>query len=164
MSCLGVHFALDETAAALLRATRNQAERRRIVTEDIEERYLGKTWALETGKAWDAIHRCLTDARLLSAAPWGLQLCILGGKQLYTRSDYIISLVESKNVLFVAKALMVVSEEVMREMYFGIDPADYGMELSEDDFGYTWSNFEPLPSFFARAAAENRTVIFTADQ
>jgi len=35
--------------------------------------------------------------------------------------------------------------------------------LSEEDFVYTWSSFEGLPGFFARAAKAKRAVLFTTD-
>jgi Domain of unknown function (DUF1877) len=52
----------------------------------------------------------------------------------------------------------------MRSKYDAIDPADYGLPLSEEDFEYTWSNFVDLRAFFQKAAKHNRAVVFSADQ
>ena len=62
------------------------------------------------------------------------------------------------------RALAGVKIEDLRERYWRIDARNYGVELSEDDFAYTWDYFSGLPDFFQRAAAGNRFVIFTADQ
>ena len=61
-------------------------------------------------------------------------------------------------------ALKRITRDWFRERYGRIDPDSYGVDLSEDDFEYTWSNFEGLPEFFENAARANRAVIFTADQ
>jgi hypothetical protein len=43
-------------------------------------------------------------------------------------------------------------------------PRECGYPLSDEDFEYTWSNFEGLPAFFESAAKAGRPVIYTADQ
>ena len=43
-------------------------------------------------------------------------------------------------------------------------PKDYAPEYGEEDFGYTWSNFEDVRALYARAAGAKRAVIFTTSQ
>jgi hypothetical protein len=63
MSCLGVHFAIGAAKAERLILAANDAEILLIVQDEIEAR-LDDEWLYQTDKAWDAIHRCLTDGRL----------------------------------------------------------------------------------------------------
>jgi hypothetical protein len=63
---LGVHFALvEKDARRMQRARGNDALQE--VLEEIEERW-DRRWLQETDKAWDAIHRCLTDGYLRSGS------------------------------------------------------------------------------------------------
>jgi hypothetical protein len=163
MGCLGVHFALNKRDLKRILNTKNDEELLDIIQEDIEER--DDKWSFATDKAWDAIHRCLTNGKLeYGSGPYPLSLCILGGKRLYQGDDYITTLIEANQVVEVAKALKKITKEWMRERYFSIDKEDYGFELSEEDFEYTWDNFEELPKFFEKAARAGRAVIFTAEQ
>ena len=52
----------------------------------------------------------------------------------------------------------------MRRSYFALDADDYDQPLSEEDFGYTWDNFQDLRRFFEKAASHDRAVVFTVDQ
>ena len=164
MSCLGVHFALSPEDHERLLNTSEEPALLALIREDLEERYLAaREWAYQTDKAWDAIHRCLTDGTLsIDSGPYPLNLCIMGGNHLYSEEDYIACLVDAPQVHEVAQALQAVTKEHLREAYFRIDPSDYS--LTEDDFEYTWENFQGLPAFFAKAAAAGRPVLFTADQ
>src|SRR5579863_10009000 len=103
-----------------------------------------------------AIHRCLTNGRLtLGEGEYPLSLCIMGGQTLYSGDDYIVRLVAPDQVGDVGRALAALKVEDFKEKYWRIDSRDYGIELSEDDFTYTWDYFSGLPDFFARAAAGN---------
>ncbi len=165
MSCLGVHFALSSAdLKRVLAATGNDDALQELIHEDIEERYEDK-WQFHTDKAWDALHRCLTDGRLeYESGPFPLSYAVLGGRQLYEGTDFIVSLVEPQHVQATALALEAVTKEWLRERYLLLDPDDYEGEIDDDDFEYTWANFEGLPEFFAHAARARRAVIFTADQ
>jgi hypothetical protein len=63
----------------------------------------------------------------------------------------------------VAEVLPKVTKEWMKERYWKMF-SDYQEEQSEDDFEYTWQNFEGLRQFFLNAAEANRAVIFTVEQ
>src|SRR5215468_6024526 len=95
MSCLGVHFALTAEDAAALRAIRDEQERLSHLQEEIEERYLAKpaTYAAESDKSWDAMHRALSDGQLTwDGGTYPLNHAVLGGELLYTEADYIMTL------------------------------------------------------------------------
>ena len=118
----------------------------------------------ETDKAWDAIHRCLTDGRLdfdNGAEP--LRLCILGGERLYSGDDYLVALVSHAKLRPLADALGKVTQEFMNERYSKL-PNDYNMEKGPEDRQYTWDWFSDLPAFFDRAEKAGRHVIFSVDK
>lgn len=166
MGCRGVHFSLDDDQVSALRAV---PEELRVphVQEVIEE----ALWSAdssrgeETDKAWDAIHRALTDGDLgFDNGEYPLNHAVLGGELLYQGDDYILSLKTPAQVRDVAAALALVTRDTLRQGYDRIDPADYQGELCEEDFEYTWSWLTGLVDLFRRAAAEGRSVLFTVDQ
>ena len=117
MSCLGVHFAIEAAEAERLTLAGNDAELLTIVQEEIEERW-DKEWLCQTDKAWDAIHRCLTDGRLTSGnGEYPLSLCILGGQALYSGDDFIVRLVAPDQAADVGRALSTVTEQEFRRRY-----------------------------------------------
>lgn len=167
MSCRGVHFALSEEEVQKLRSFEDEEDRLEYVTDVIEEAYFTARpeQTQETDKAWDAIHRCLTDGRLgFDNGSLPLSHVILGGEQLYSGSDYILSLKMPDEVIEIAEALKRITKQFMVERYNRINPRDYGMALSEEDREYTWEWFEPLVEFYGRAARDRRYVLFTVDQ
>lgn len=166
MGCLGVHFALTDKEVAKLRSLEDEDERIWYVQSVLEPEYFkSKEWLAQNDKAWDAMHRTLTDGRLAwESDPFPLSHVILGGELLYTESDYIMSLKSPEEVAAVAESLKLVTEDWFRTRYFKIDPEEYGFPLSENDFGYTWIWFEEVRELFLRAAAVKRHILFTADQ
>jgi len=166
MGCLGVHFALSEKEVSELRSQPDDASRLEQLQEEIEPTYFEEHPELlaENDKAWDAIHRTLTDGKLAwDNGKYPLNHVIMGGEPLYSEGDYIISLKTPRQVQDIATALPSVTESDFRKRYFGIDKS-YGSPLSEEDFGYTWGNFQSVRELFLRAASENRYVLFTTDQ
>lgn len=131
------------------------------VHEVIEER--DDDYNVATDKAWDAIHRSLTDGRLAfdnGSSP--LNLAVLGGKLLTSgEDDELVVLVDKDQVAAVAAALMAVTEQSLRTGYERIDAADY-VEFGDEDFQYTWETFVDLTNFWRKAAGSKRHVIFTA--
>lgn len=164
MACRGVHFALTaDEEQRLLAAVGDDDAVVELIQEEIEERW-DADWLQETDKAWDAIHRCLTDGSLSFDATNARHKCILGGRQLYSGADYIISYLAADEVREVADAIGPFGEAELRERYFKIDEDDYGVPVSDQDFEYTWGWFEPLKAFFAKAADAGRSVVFSVDQ
>lgn len=167
MGCLGVHFALDKPTVQRLKAFADEDERLDWLKEELEEDYFAsqREWLAETDKAWDAIHRALTDGELCwDNGTYPANCTILGGELLYSGDDYIVSLKAPDTVRDISAALKNVAEAKLREAYFRIDPDSYGFPVSEQDFEYTWHWFKPLREFYQRAAAAGRYVLFTADQ
>jgi hypothetical protein len=160
---LGVHFAIDAETAERLRAAADDGEVAALI-EEIEEEMIGVDHC-DTDKAWDAIHRSLTDGYLgYGNGTYPLNSTILGGTQLYEGDECIVSLLTPDRVRDVADAVADVDREVLKEGYDRIDIGDYGPEFGDEDFAYTWSNFTDLVAFFRRAAEAGRHVIFTASQ
>ena len=125
--------------------------------------------AYDLDKSWDAIHRALNNSKLefndsLSPEP----LVILGGEVLRGdrkgEEDYIVVCKHPAQVRWVSKFLQGLTEARFRELYFAIDPEEYGFELSEDDFEYTWSNLEGSVPFWKNAAEKGLYVLFDVDQ
>jgi hypothetical protein len=165
---LGVHFAVtpEQERALIAAAGRDDdgdddgdGESVGEVLEELEESWDDDGLKVDTDKAWDAMHRCLTDGTLDGDEP-PLGLAVLGGRHL-SEECYVVHITAAE-VLAVAAALPAVTEAWLRERYDAIDPDDYDGALGDEDFAYTWSNFVDVREFYRRAAAAGRAVIFTA--
>jgi len=166
MACRGVFFALTSVEKEHLLQLDNDEKRVRYIQEQIEGAW-DEPHLMETDKAWDAIHRCLTDGTLaVTRSPSPLGKLVLGGIQLYADPQtYIINLVENSELPEVATALRVVTKEWFKGRYQKLKGTDYLQEqISEEDFEYTWDWFSGLPEFVDRTAREGRSLIFTVDQ
>jgi hypothetical protein len=167
MGCLGVHFSLSLEEVQQIRAIDDESARVDYVHENIEQEYFANQpeRKAESDKAWDAMHRTLSDGELTwDGGEYPLNHVVLGGELIYTGSDFIMVLKTPERVRDVATALPGVTEAEFRRRYFGINPDSYGFPLSEEDFGYTWDWFQGVRDFWLRAATEGRFVLFTADQ
>jgi hypothetical protein len=151
--------------ARLLRAEEDEdvaliLEEYELFAEDWDPRF-----EFETDKAWDALHRCLSDGTLdLSGGSFPLSHVVLGGMQLYDGDDYVVALVRADQVPQVAAALAPIDEAWLRRRYDSLEFPDYQGVRSPEDFAYTWANFRGLDTFFQTAADAGRAVIFTVDQ
>jgi hypothetical protein len=163
MCCRGVLFAIDDETTARLLAASSDDELMEIVEsieEDWDERFLE-----ETDKAWDAMHRALSDGSLNpSAGTFPLNRAILGGKHLNRGENYIVALVPKEEVPAVARALASIDDAAMRQRYEQIVPRDYAAEYGDEDRDYTVDNFRDVAALYERAAKAGRAVIFTVDQ
>jgi len=61
VACRGVHFAITESDAARLLGAPDDTRVLEIIQDEIEEQW-DEEWLYQTDKAWDAIHRCLTQS------------------------------------------------------------------------------------------------------
>ena len=159
MSCLGVHFALTEAQASQLQGFKSDSDRLAFLQEEIEERFFNESPELagESDKAWDAIHRCLTDGKLAyDNGEFPLSHVILGGAPLYYEDDYIMSLKNPEEVRKISAALRDVTEQWLREQYIKIPEQDYGVPLSDEGFQYTWEWLANIKDLYAKAAENNR--------
>lgn len=167
MACLGVHFALSADDVASLVSKQTDDERLALIQEDIEPRYFEEfqAYIAESDKAWDAMHRALSDGLLSDdAGRYPLNHVVLGGQPLYGRDDYIISLKTPEQVKDVALAAMKITPDQFRALYNAIDSEDYGLELTDEDFQDTWEWFQGVRALYQTAASEGRHVLFTVDQ
>ena len=167
MSCLGVHFALTEDQVSQLKSFDSDSDRLVYIQEEIEEKIFLEAPELkgESDKAWDAIHRCMTDGKLeYDNGEFPMSHVILGGERLYFKNDYIVSLKNPDQVAKIAIALADVSEQWLRDRYFKIPESDYEVPLSEEDFEYTWQWLGSIKELYDPAAEKRAYVLFTADQ
>jgi hypothetical protein len=163
MACRGVLFALTPEDELKILSCTSDAELLSLIQDDIEERWEEEHLA-ETDKAWDAMHRTLTDGQLSFYDPTPLGACILGGKPLYQDTQtYVVSYKSADQAKHVARAAATITKEWLRDRYFKLT-ADYDSPLSEEDFEYTWEYFEGVRDFYLKAAKDGRAVIFTVDQ
>ena len=150
MSCLGVHFALTPDEVSQLRSFESDDERLAHLQEVIEEDYLSEEnqLAVESDRAWDAMHRILSDGKLTwDGGNFPLNHVVLAGDLLYFGSDYIMSLKTPEQVKAIAEALSTVSFADFKSRYFSIDAEDYGFPLTDDDLSYTWEWFQGVREF-----------------
>jgi hypothetical protein len=167
MSCLGVHLALSDNDVRALLSKSGDAERLAFLQEELEARYFEEpqTYLAESDKAWDAMHRALTDGLLEhNGGEYPLSHVVLGGQPLYGREDHIMSLKTPAQVKDVAAAISQQTEGQFRALYDSIDPKRYGLDLSDEDFSYTWEWFQGVRHLYQVAASEGRHVLFSADQ
>jgi hypothetical protein len=167
MGCLGVHFSLSEPEIRKLKSFEDDGDRLDYFQSELEEEYFAEheDRIAESDKAWDAMHRALSDGDLsYTTGPYPLRLAVIGGEPIYAEDDYIMSLKTPAEVKDIAKALVPVTKDEFRRRYDAIDPDKYGFPKSEEDFGYTWDWFTGIVAFYQRAAAEGRWVLFSASQ
>lgn len=164
MSCLG----------GLRAITREELDRLRLVPRadrvpDYLDCVMVQEDSCELDKAWDAIHRALTNGKLEygdknSPGCWA----VLGGEVLRGsqegEEDYIVTCKSPNQVKQVSRFLSALTRKKFRKLYFAIDPEEYGFELSEEDFDYTWSSLEDSLSFWHNAAEKELWVLFDVDQ
>ncbi|GAA1695483.1 hypothetical protein GCM10009765_50870 [Fodinicola feengrottensis] len=158
MASLGVHFMLTPEQDRLLTRAADDTARMAVV------KTLGGPETLETDKAWDAIHRCLTDGTLtIDGGDDPLAHAVLGGQQLYESDDSFVSHITADQVAATAAALQPLNKDWLLTRYRRLSATDYDGPYDDDDFVYTWDNLVELRDFFDRAARQRRSVIFTVD-
>jgi hypothetical protein len=163
MACRGVHFALTDEQARRLLAAEDGAAVLNLVQE-IEERW-DADWLAESDKAWDAVHRCLSNGTLYyDEGEYPLNRAVLGGRHLYDGDDYVVAYVASNEVKDLAAALAPLGQAELRTRYDLIDADDYNGEHGDEDFKATWENFVAIRELYKKAAAAGRAVVFTVDQ
>ncbi len=166
MSCIGVLFAIEPAVVDELRRFQDDDERLDFLQTEIEELFYAQhpEWMCDLGKAWDAIHRCLTDGDVgWNNGTFPLNHVILGGEHLYEENDYIISLKDAEQVAQIAAALAKITPQDFRRGYDRINPRDYDGPYGLDDYQQTWDEFEGLVRFYQHAASAQRLVLFTVD-
>jgi hypothetical protein len=171
MACRGWFQALLPEEASAVRAASSVGELLQKLEEfganaDRDDRTLG------VDKSWDAMHRVLCGGWLdyVHGEPV-LRACVVGGVQLSRQDDWIISFAEPSLVKEVAKAIEGLDKPWFREQYFALHrnpPGSgihrYEVDLTEEDFEYTWAYFTQVRAFYRRASTRNMAVLFAVDQ
>ena len=170
MSCLGVLFAVPEETVEHIRQL-PMAKRPEYISEELEELcfedYPERTYELD--KAWDAIHRSLTDGSLcFDCGEYPLCGVILGGELLYfdgeEYDDYIITAKPPLMVSQLAQGLEKLTKAQFKKGYDSIDDTYPEEERSKEDMEYSWEYLQDAVPFFRHAAKQGLWVLFTADQ
>ena len=176
----GHHVAITAEQRAELESIADETERVfsfKDLLDAADDRYVQGT-----DKAWDAIHRCLSDwppdtPHFYAVEPeegafdlpenhgtYPLKLCVLGGKRLLTSEyDYFLRLIEPHEVVDLAAALKPIDKSWLGEKYWTHCKGAWP-EYGEDDLEYTWEYFELLRDFFTRMSGNGRPIVFYAPQ
>ncbi len=118
---------------------------------------------LDSGTAWDGLHRCLTEGELDPAAgDFPLNHAVLGGKRLYQGSDYVAVLIRPDMARFISDALDEVDEADFRQKFFALNRDSYKQPLGEKEFTQHWIVLQDLQVFFEAAADNLEAVVFMA--
>jgi hypothetical protein len=160
----GYHIALGREHAKKLFGLKDEAGIRQFLDELCRSPEMKKSGRiLDTGGAWDPIHRCLTEGELdPGAGDFPLNHAILGGKQLYKGTDSTAVLVRPDMTRFIADALEELDEDEFRKNFLALNRDSYKGPLGEKDFIETWLAVQNLETFFAAAAENLEAVVFTA--
>jgi hypothetical protein len=159
-----MHFAISYDQAMKLLKCKSDDDLTQMVQEEIEDAATEEN-SFQSDKAWDAIHRCLSDGSLdVRKGTRPLNLAILGGNILNKAPENFVGLLTPTEVKEVAEALGKVTEEWMKKKYFDQKFPNYQGEKSQEDWEYTWGAFDGMPTFFANAAARKQHVIFTVSE
>ncbi|GAB3864195.1 YfbM family protein [Micromonospora andamanensis] len=160
---LGVHFAITPEQERSLLAAADDGDSDAVdeLIEEIEESWAEDGLKVDTDKAWDAIHRCLTDGTLEpDGGEYPFSHAVLGGRRLH--DEYVLVYLTVDEARDVAAALQSVDRRQLRQRFDAIDDPDYRGALDDADFDYTWDNLVEVRAFYQRAAAAGLAVVFTA--
>jgi hypothetical protein len=167
MGCLGIHLGLTADETSKFKSLPSDDARRDYLLEELEDQYFSEQqeFLAESYKAWDGIHRTLTDGRFAyDNGEYPLSHVVMGGEIAYRQPDYIMVLKTPAQVKDVASAIRGLTEAAFKDRYRRIDQAQCEWPLSDEDCDYTWHWFQEVRNVFERAAQANRYVLFTASQ
>lgn len=162
----GAHIILTRDDARKIFAASDDESIRKIVIElRTSKRHREAKLVLETGTAWDAIHRCLTEGTLdPTSGEFPRNQAILGGRRIHQGAGFEAILVRPDIVPFIAEALHHLKREEVHEPYMKLDPADYGQKPSEPDFDRVWNALQQVRQLYEDAANERCAVLFTVER
>jgi hypothetical protein len=160
----GYHIALGRDLAKRLFGLREDAAILKFLEELKAAPDMKKSGRLlDTGTAWDPIHRCLTEGELdPNAGDFPLNHAVLGGKQLHQGTDYAAVLIRPDMTRFIADALAEVDEDDLRKKFFALKRDAQQPAPSEKEFTAVWLALQNLKVFFEAATENMEAVVFTA--
>jgi Domain of unknown function (DUF1877) len=119
----------------------------------------------DVDKAWDGIHRCLTEGKLGGEdGTYPLNAVVLGGLPLHQGEDYVVSYDTQAEVREVAAALADVDLGAFIARYWTLDPDEYGAAIDQDGLDYLAYYLREITAFYHRAAQAGWATVFVADQ
>mgnify|MGYP003341493310 CR=1 FL=1 len=162
---LGVHFAVDDDTLSALEGAAKAGDDEEVLAlvDDLEDEW-DEAWTKESDRAWDAIHRVLTDGTL-KPGQGPLAPLILGGRSLLKdEGEHHCRLATKAQVKAAAKALEAFTEDEFRARFQKLKAkgSDYEGDGDADDLDYTWDWFLEVRELFFQASQEGRAVLFTA--
>lgn len=167
MACRGIFYAVTrEEARRLISAAEAGDDALMEVVHSLwaEER-IAEGFQAGCDKAWDAMHRCLTDGTLrVGDVSEPIDRFVLGGRSLHRGDDNIVCLVSAAQVIDVAAAASEMTETEFAERYWKLDPNQYDGPMNRLDLEYTWEYFKSARELYVKAADDVRAVLFYADQ
>lgn len=160
----GYHIALGREHAKRLFSLKDDQEILKFLEELKASPEMKKSGRLlDSGTAWDALHRCLTEGELDPAAgDFPLNHAILGGKQLHHGSDTAAVLIRPDMTRFIADGLAEIDEADFRQKFFALKKDSYKLPIGEKEFVQIWIVLQDLQVFFQAAADNLEAVVFTA--
>lgn len=120
-----------------------------------------KGHVLDMAKAWDAIHRLLTEGTLEpNGGDFPLNTAILGGKPIHKGTDFAAVVVRPDMTPFVAEALAEVTQEDFQKKFGDLPGHGYNQGTTSKDFDEVWRVTRLLKDFYEFCAAERLAVLF----
>jgi hypothetical protein len=163
MACRGYFLALDEADAAGLLAQDGDDDGLIEVIEEFDGDRAPDRCGVD--KAWDGIHRCLTEGRLGGEdGSYPLNAVVLGGLPLHRGDDYVVSYNTPAEVREVAAALAGLDAEAFAARFWTLDPAEYGAVVDRAELDHLMQNLRDTTAFYQRAAEAGRATVFVVDQ
>jgi hypothetical protein len=163
MACRGYLLVLDAPCRVRLLAQDGNDEELIKVIQELDMTDAPDECSVD--KAWDGIHRCLTEGGLGSEdGSYPLNAVILGGLPMHQGDDYIVSYNTPAEVRDIAAALTDLDLEPFITRYWTLDPADYGADVDEDGLEYLTSHLQETTAFYQRAAQAGWATVFVVDQ
>jgi len=160
MSGNGILISLNEKNQDKLSSAQSDEEVINTILELEEE--VDNDSIFELDKAWNILHRSLTDGRLeYDNGEYPLNMCIMNGFQIHEGDESVVSVVPQDKVPDIAAALENITYDKFKDGFSKIDTSNF--PVTKDDLEYGWSIFQGLPEFWKHAALKNRAVVFHTD-
>ncbi|MFC4068355.1 DUF1877 family protein [Actinoplanes subglobosus] len=163
MACRGYFLALDERCTARLLACDSDDALRDVLEEFDMNADMSDECVVD--KAWDGIHRCLTEGGLGSDdGTYPLNAVVLGGRHLYRGDAYIVCHNSAGEVREIAAALDEADLEQFAAVFWSLDAGDYGAYIDQHGLTYLLDYLKDVTAFYHRAATAGWSTVFVVDQ
>jgi hypothetical protein len=153
---LGVAFALTAEQVDVLLGLDGDDAREEWL-QDLEEQVEDLDW-FQYDKAWDELHRCLGDGRLVIQDGPPLAHAVFGSQPLIEDDDAatFAGYLPASEVPAVAAALREVDQAWLRRRLEALD-----LRADEDPFAYVWDSLTGLREFYGRLVERRAAMVFS---